>query len=126
MGEFPYLGLSLRYFEPRSGEGRISGRDEGVSDANDGSRRRNASGAVFPLKGGCREATEGWEVGLQKEHRVRRALKKVLLTKDSQINTNEGCSRFFDILHLFSILGPWILVQEDIFGHFMPLFSVFS
>lgn len=30
-----------------------------------------------------------------------RALKKVLLTKDSQINTNEGCSRFFDILHFF-------------------------
>ena len=56
----------LRLFEPRSGEGRISGRDEGVSDANDGSRRRNASGAAFPLKGGCREATEGWDVGLQK------------------------------------------------------------
>ena len=30
-----------------------------------------------------------------------RALKKVLLTKDSQIYTNEGCSRFFDILHFF-------------------------
>ena len=64
----------LRLFEPRSGEGRISGRDEGVSDANDGSRRRNASGAAFPLKGGCREATEGWDVGLQKEHRASDAL----------------------------------------------------
>ncbi len=30
-----------------------------------------------------------------------RALKKVLLTKASQINTNEGCSRFLDILHFF-------------------------
>ena len=57
---------------------------------------------------------------------ARRALKKVLLTKDSQIYTNEGCSRFFDILHFFSILRPLNLVQEDILGHFMPLFSVFS
>ena len=55
-----------------------------------------------------------------------RALKKVLLTKDSQIYTNEGCSKFFDILHFFSILRPLNLVQEDILGHFMPLFSVFS
>lgn len=30
-----------------------------------------------------------------------RALKKVLLTKASQINTNEGCSRFLNILHFF-------------------------
>lgn len=34
-----------------------------------------------------------------------RALKKVLLTKGSQINTNEGCSRFFDILHFFLFSG---------------------
>ena len=37
----------------------------------------------------------------KKEKAIERALKKVLLTKDSQINTNEGCSRFFDILHFF-------------------------
>ena len=34
-----------------------------------------------------------------------RALKKVLLTKDSQIYTNEGCSKFFDILHFFRFSG---------------------
>ena len=63
---------------------------------------------------------------MQKRPPVKRALKKVLLTKDSQIYTNEGCSKFFDILHFFSILRPLNLVQEDILGHFMPLFSVFS
>ena len=44
----------------------------------------------------------GWGVpGRKRVEEKSRALKKVLLTKDSQINTNEGCSRFFDILHFF-------------------------
>ena len=47
-----------------------------------------------PFKLLCRE-------GMKKAGRSTRALKKVLLTKDSQIYTNEGCSRFFDILHFF-------------------------
>ncbi|MCQ2151255.1 MAG: hypothetical protein MJY46_05280, partial [Bacteroidales bacterium] len=37
----------------------ISGRDEGVSDANDGSRRRNVSGAAFSLTGRCRTSDRG-------------------------------------------------------------------
>ena len=62
------------FFEPRSGEDRISGRDEGVSEATDGSRRRNVSGAAFPLKGDVAKRQRVGEVGLQKEHRLRGAL----------------------------------------------------
>ena len=40
-------------------------------------------------------------LGHKKQRYKHEALKKVLLTKDSQIYTNEGCSRFFDILHFF-------------------------
>ena len=34
--------------------------------------------------------------------------------------------RDFSTSFIFSILRPLNLVQEDILGHFMPLFSVFS
>ncbi|MCQ2171521.1 MAG: hypothetical protein MJZ17_02035 [Bacteroidales bacterium] len=44
---------------PEETAARISGRDEGVSDANDGSRRRNVSGAAFSLTGRCRASDRG-------------------------------------------------------------------
>ena len=60
----------LRLFEPRSGECRISGRDEGVSDANDGSRRRNDSGAAFSLTGRCRASDRGLRCIATKKEKV--------------------------------------------------------
>ena len=65
---------------------------------------------VYPLGDGVIsdfDAAEKMIIGFVKKIGVgkRRALKKVLLTKDSQIYTNEGCSRFFDILHFFRFSG---------------------
>ena len=58
------------FFEPRSGEGRISGRNEGVSDANDVSRRRNVSGAAFSLTGRCRVSDRGLKSIATKKEKV--------------------------------------------------------
>ncbi len=49
-----------------------------------------------------------------------RALKKVLLTKDSQIYTNEGCSRFFNILHFFDSQA----VEFSPRGYFGPFYAI--
>ena len=73
--------MILRYdkrliFEKRysGAEGAVRRRDEGVSEATDGSRRRNVSGAAFPLKGDVAKRQRVGEVGLQKEHRASDAL----------------------------------------------------